>query len=230
MRPNLAKPNFRTVVDLGFRSDERRSLSERSLRDYMSSTVLSLGVWIGSLLVGSIAIRSVFGTTVALIAVAALTREPAFAIFASLSAILSFIVWRRRHLVPNGVAMMSAALAPGEAILGDGLALEESRRRHRHSVKILAVTDRRLMVGTVATKDENRVESVPIDRILGYDFSWSALGNSGELTLQSAHPVDIESQRAWVKYVRITPSSLVGLVDALRQNGVAGRKSTVIRV
>lgn len=124
-----------------------------------------------------------------------------------LSMLVAAVAWRQRSPVAAAVQQLRAALAPGERVLGDGVAVARGRRGPE-AFRVVAATDRRLLVtGGGAVLD------LPYAQVAGFGIAFKAGGLSGELSLTTGDgPLELTA---------FAPANLVSIAQALRAQGVA---------
>jgi hypothetical protein len=112
----------------------------------------------------------------------------------------------RGRAVAGVRALRSALAASGEPVRGDGVG--RARRSGRHAVRVIAATDRRLLVA-----DDSRVVlDVPYGAIVRWEVAWKALGQAGTLSLTAAGATHVIGS--------IVPANLLSIAQALRAAGV----------
>lgn len=120
-------------------------------------------------------------------------------------ALLTVVSWRGTGRIPALVGRIADALRPGELVLGDGLARVRGERG-RAGVRVLAATDRRLLLASPVD-----VSEIPYERIGGFAIEWTLRGRLGSLRL-AADGVPVLTY--------LNPPNLLSIARALRANGV----------
>lgn len=136
---------------------------------------------------------------------AALTGQPLLLLAAALGLLMAVLVWRGSGRIPGLVRSVREHLEPGEAVLGDGLGTAVGARRPE-ALRLLAATDRRLLLASRAG-----VEEVPYERVRRFAIEWKAMGRLGALTLEADEVPVITA---------MNPPNLVSIAQALRTHGV----------
>ena len=154
---------------------------------------------------------------VLLVLAAALVRWTPLVIPMAVVAVLAaWIHWRARGRVPEALRTLQAALAVGEPVLGDGLGQAPDARPGHDALRVLAATDRRMLVaGRTGV-----VLDVPYASISSFGFVWKLRGRIGTHTLTTGG--------ATCSIGAIAPANLLPIAQALRAHGVVADDPAVI--
>lgn len=152
---------------------------------------------------------------------ALLDRDPVVILPAACMTILGLTVWRRRDLLPSLLRTIRPVLAADETVLGDGLGMVSGSRGGRASLRLVLVTDRRVLVAASADGSGRRAPliDVPCSRVTRFSIEWLRFGRAGtlSLTLAGADGAPDESHAV----TSIVPANLVSIARALQLHGVA---------
>lgn len=135
---------------------------------------------------------------------------------AVITVVAATLLWRSRGRVPEALRTLRSALAEGEPVLGDGIGLARGSRGGRDAVRVVAVTDRRLLV----TGRAGVLLDLPYEQIGGFGIGWKARGRVGTLSLTAGSITHAIGS--------IAPANLLSIVEGLHARGVVADDPAVI--
>ena len=154
------------------------------------------------------------GASIALTVLAGPTAIPVVA----RSLAFGLLLGRRRDHVPAALRELRGLVGPGERVLGDGLGLARGRRGPE-AFRIVAVTDRRLLVtGSLRAPGPFALVDVPLPCVARFGIGWSYRGRAGVLSVVVAGADGAPEARHEI--ASIAPANLVSVATALRAGGV----------
>jgi hypothetical protein len=154
-----------------------------------------------------------------LIALAALVWDPRFIPVVLLAGLVMALAVRGRTRLPEALRELRKLVGESETVLGDGVGVTRDKRNRRDLVRLVVVTDRRLLVTRSPRVDAPLVVvDEPYREVIGFGIEWKAMGRVGVLNLTV--PGQDGQPRTHV-ISSITPLNLLSIARALHSHGVA---------
>lgn len=145
--------------------------------------------------------------------------EPVLIPVVVLAALVGLLAWRGRGELPEVLRELRARLHAGETVLGDGVGMARGARRRRDAFRLIAATNRRLLVvGSPRSSAPFVLVDVPYTEITRFGIGWKVAGRVGTLSLTEAPAGGAPEETHEITY--IAPANLVSIAGALQAHGV----------
>ena len=150
---------------------------------------------------------------------AVLTWGPLMIPLFVLTAITAVLLWRGRGYVPEVLRKLRLLLATDESVLGDGVGRTPRGRSWNETFRLVAATDRRLLVvPSTRSKERFPLVDVPYRDVSRFGIAWKYWGQVGELSLTVAGVDGAPPETHLI--TGIAPANLLSIVRALGSHGV----------
>jgi hypothetical protein len=145
-----------------------------------------------------------------------------------LTAITAVLLWRGRGRVPEVLHEFRPLLAADEPVLGDGVGRVGARGSWREAFRLVAATDRRLLVATARLATERfLLVDAPYARVSEFGIEWRYGGRVGTLSLTVDGVDGGEAETHVIDF--IAPANLLSIARALRSQGVRSDDPDAVR-
>jgi hypothetical protein len=149
----------------------------------------------------------------------ALFWDPMLIPLLALGAIMVVLAWRGRGRVPEVLRALREVLAEDEVVVGDGIGLARGGRGRREAFRLVAATDRRLLVAGVNPAAERfLLVDAPYRDVSRFGIEWRYRGRVGVLSLTVAGPLGEPPETHVIGSV--APLNLLSIARALTAQGV----------
>lgn len=150
---------------------------------------------------------------------AVVARDPLLLPIALLTGIPVVMIARARGRIPEVLRKLGALRAADESVLGDGVGVVPGARGWNNACRLVAATDRRLLVVPSArSTDDFPLVDAPCERVSRFGIEWKRWGRVGELSLEVAGDDGAPPETHVI--TSMAPANMVSIAQALSSHGV----------